>query len=161
MANQEKYSYEKLAKLSKRTHLLKAIEMLLGWDQETYMPKGAAEVRAESSELLAGIIHNEKINPEFKRALASQIDLESGEILNSRLSDEEKASVREMRRDFLKQVKLPQDFVEEFAAVTSAAHHAWIDAREHNHYATFQPHFEKIVELNQRRADYLGYDDHP
>jgi carboxypeptidase Taq len=154
MADQEKYSYDRLVRLSRKTHLLKSIALLLGWDQEIYMPKGVAEVRAESLQLLARLIHKEEINPEFKQALASQIDLESGQILNSILSDEDKANVREMRRDFLNQVKLPQEFVEKFAAVTSAAHHSWIDARERNYYPIFQPHFEKIVELNQQQADY-------
>lgn len=161
MPNTKKKPYQELVDLSKKIHLLTGTEMILSWDQEIFMPKAALEVRTESSELLASIIHKEKTSTQFQNALSKLIDLHSGDWIDNSLSDEEQASVREMRRDFLRQIKLPEEFVKKFAYVTSYAHHAWIDARKQNKFSIFQPYLEKIIELNKQRADYIGYDNHP
>ena len=105
MAESSKNPYQKLAALSKKIHLLTGIELLMGWDQETYMPKGTAKNRADASELLAGLLHQERTSSAFAKALAELVDLDSGEIKDPSLSDKQRASVREFRRDYLKQIK--------------------------------------------------------
>ena len=40
--------YAELKKLSTHTYILSGIAQLLDWDQETYMPSGAAQIRAVS-----------------------------------------------------------------------------------------------------------------
>lgn len=157
----QKTAYQKIVEISKRAYLLQGVEWLLGWDQETYMPKAAASLRAQQHELLAGLHHKELTGGPYKEALSKVIDLDSGNFLDPSLSDAQKASVFEMRRDYLKLVKLPQKFVEEFSSVTSLAHHGWIDARHKNDFKIFEPHLKKIVELNLQKAEFLGYEKHP
>ncbi|MDN3505702.1 MAG: carboxypeptidase M32 [Simkaniaceae bacterium] len=161
MTHSEKNAYQKLCALSKKGALLTTISHILGWDQETKMPHDAIELRSEQNELVASLIHKEKTDPEFAKTLSSLIDLETGEYLNNDLSDKQKAAVREWRRDYLQAVKLPNSFVEEYAKATSASIHAWQRARPENDFKTFQPHLDKIVDLNLQKAEYLGYKNHP
>ena len=79
MPNTKKKPYQELVDLSKKIHLLTGTEMILSWDQEIFMPKAALEVRTESSELLASIIHKEKTSTQFQNALSKLIDLHSGD----------------------------------------------------------------------------------
>ena len=153
--------YTSLFNLSKNATLLESTYNLLEWDQETYMPKEAIEHRSEQLELMASLIHDERTSPKYKEALSKLIDLETGVIKNTSLTKEESAAVREWRRDYLKTSKLPMEFVKEFAKTTSQALHVWAEAKRHSNFHDFAPHLEKIVELNKRKAEYLGYKKHP
>lgn len=125
------------------------------------MPSGAAEFRAQQIALIASQIHKLKTSTKFSHLLNQLIDLESGHINDPSLSDAEKGALREWRRDHLKAIKLPTSFVKTLAIATSKACHTWIRARKESKFSLFAPHLEKIVQLNQKKAELLGYQDHP
>lgn len=161
MTHSFKQYYQDLVKLSTRASLYSGINMLLDWDLETYMPKKAIEVRSQQSELIASLIHTERTSKAYEKTLSSLIDLETGTVIAGDLTSRQKAALREWRRDYLNEVKLPTSFVEKWAKVTSEATHAWSAAREANDFKAFQPHLEKVVDLVRKKADYYGYDEHP
>ncbi len=88
--------YQRLIAEIKQISLLGSCASVLGWDKQTYMPKGGAGHRAEQLALLVGMIH--------ERATAPQIGDYLEEIENSDLvSDpysEAAVNVRELRRDY-------------------------------------------------------------
>lgn len=162
MTKQEELkNYEKLHALSKQKSLLSGVTSLLDWDRETYMPKAAVGIRAEQQELLAGLIHQEKTSPAFVKALSKLIDPKSGKITATSLPPEKKAALQRWRRDYLMATALPVKFVKAFAKLTSESVTLWRRARANNSFKEFQPALEKIVAMNQEKAQYLGYDDHP
>ncbi len=126
---------------------------LLGWDQQTYMPPGGAAARAEQLATLQ------------KTAHAWFIADEIGELIEALRGagwdyDSDEASlVRVVSRDHEKARKVPGELVAEFARVTALAYEAWAKARQESDFSQFQPHLEKIVELNVRLAEALGYQD--
>lgn len=156
-----KKSYQKLFELSKQTRLLTGIVSLLDWDQETYMPLGASEIRSQQLEAMAGIIHRQKTSPIFRETLSQLINLETGEIQSKQLSATEKSALNEWRRDYIHDTALPSTFVEEFAKVSSQAVTAWRTAKKENAFLQFAPYLDRIVALNRKKADLLGYQDHP
>ena len=153
--------YQQLFNLSKNTRTLQGIVSLLDWDQETYMPPGAAGIRAEQLKTMAGLIHREKTSRKFASALSKLIDISSGKLIAKDLEPAQIASVKEMRRDYLHDTALPERFVEEFAKVTSQAIGAWRTAKNENAFQKFAPFLERIVELCRKKADFLCYQDHP
>jgi carboxypeptidase Taq len=154
-------NYDDLHKISKHAHLLSSIGGLLEWDQETHMPPGAAAIRGEQVEALAGIVHKEHTGEVFKSALNKLIDIKTGKIKASKLNEPQKAALKIWRRDFLKDTALPQNFVEEFARLTSQSQLVWRKARKENAFKQFAPYLERIVTMARKKADYLGYEDHP
>lgn len=154
-------AYDKLLTLSKAITLMSSVEGLLDWDQETYMPKDAIEVRSQQIELLASLVHRQRTSKAFAKALSTLIDNETGEIKDDRLTQAQIAALREWRRDFQKAVKLPNAFVKQFAKTTSTACHVWKTAKEHNDFKAFAPHLEKVVSLSRKKADVLGFKEHP
>ena len=154
-------SYNKLHALSKTITLMSSVEGLLDWDQETYMPRDAIEIRSQERELLASLIHRQKTSRFYAKALSALIDIESGEIKGERLTPAQIACLRQWRRDFQKAIKLPNVFVKQFAKTISTASHVWKTAKEHNDFKAFAPHLEKVVSLNRKKADILGFKEHP
>ncbi|GAB4550360.1 MAG: carboxypeptidase M32 [Phycisphaerales bacterium] len=142
---------DRLAAILREAAVLKSIDSLLDWDQETYMPKGGAELRAEQLQQLSGIVHEKTTDPiigellEAARAHAS----EAGD---ARLQ----ADLREAQRDYDKATRLPKDLVEEMARCRALGMTAWRDARQNDDFDAFLPWLEKTVELNRRKAECYG-----
>ncbi len=156
-----KKEYEKLVKYSKKLYTIFSIEALLGWDQETYMPKDGISRRSEQLAFLSSLFHTYQTKKEFETTLKKLIDLKTGKIKAKNFSKEQQVNLKEWRRNYLQAIKLPKSFVKEFSKTTSEATHAWIKARKDNNFALFEPHLEKIVKLCRKKATYLGYKDHP
>ncbi len=128
---------------------------LLSWDQQTYMPPGAAETRAQQLSTLAKIVHAHVTDP----AMSEQ--LERLEQQNVAPGSDEAALLRVARRGYERASKLPSEFVEAFSRLRSQSHHIWAEARRENDFARFEPTLEKLLEFALRQADYYGYEEHP
>src|SRR5207248_10279191 len=68
----------------------------------------------------------------------------------------EAVNVREIRRAYDRQVRLPRGLVEELARTASLSERAWADARRAADFGRFRPWLEKVVRLKQREAEALG-----
>lgn len=161
MPKTKKTPYDQLADLSKNIAVFFSIQNLLEWDQETYMPHGTIDFRSQQSEAMASYVHKLKTSDRFTHLLSQLIDLDSGNVLDPSMTDQQKAALREWRRDHLRAIKLPPTFVKSFANTCSKAIHAWSGAKKLSNFNNFAPHLEKIVHLCQKKAEYLGYENHP
>ena len=159
--SQSQKDYHHLHNLSRATRVLAGISSLLEWDQETYMPRDAAKIRAEQLEVLAGIVHVKKTSKTFANALSKLININTGKVKSKGLSQAQEAALREWRRDYLKETALPKRFVEEWAKLTSQAVLVWREAKEKNAFQHFAPFLDKLVSMARKKADYIGYRDHP
>jgi carboxypeptidase Taq len=140
-------AYPQLLALSREASLIGATSALLAWDQETYMPQGAGERRAEQLELMAKLGHDRATDPRIGGWLA-ECKAASGD-------EDRSATVREMQRDFDRATRLPTSLVAELAATESRAQQAWATARAGSDFAQFSPWLEKMIHLQQQKADCL------
>ena len=150
--------------LSKILQDIKKIESaasVLHWDQETYMPEGGGDYRADVLAYLSLLQHQMATGQALRDELSRHIDYQTGEIINITLSDEEKRLVELVWKDLKKQVALPDEFVEEMSKHASATQQAWIKARKENNYSAYAPYLEKMIELKKREAEYYGYIEQP
>ncbi len=126
----------------------------LSWDQETYLPSGAAGFRAGQLSTLMGISHEMFIGGKTNELLS---DLKT----NKSLSDKEQKNVELIEEEYKKQNKYATAFVEQMSQAVSAAFNAWQQARKENKYEIFSPHLEKLISLKKQECDLLGYESHP
>jgi carboxypeptidase Taq len=145
-------AYDELIRRSKEQALLASCSSLLGWDEQTYMPRGGAEHRGNQMALLAGLHHEKATDPKIGGLLA---ELESSGLLGEPESPMA-VNVREIRRSYDRLTKLPRALVEELARTATLAQQAWIAARQESEFGPFRPWLEKIVHLKQREAACLG-----
>lgn len=153
--------YAAMVEKSTAIHHYDSILMLLHWDQETYMPPGGISVRSEQIAQLSELIHEEKRSQSYKTALEKLVHLKSGLIKAKGLTQEQRAAVREWHKDYTRATLLPSSFVKAFSQVTSEASQVWATAKKSNNFALFAPFLEKIIRMNQEKAEILGFEDHP
>jgi carboxypeptidase Taq len=126
---------------------------VLEWDQETYMPDGAAQARAHQIATLRKLAHEFFTADEVGRLLE---DLAPG-LSEADPVSTEASLVRVARRDYDKATRIPAALVAEMAEAVALGKQAWKQAREMNTFRTFAPHLERLIDLNIRKAEALGY----
>ena len=79
---------------------------------------------------------------------------------DSTLTEDQQANIREIRRRYDKAVKLPSDFVAEFALTRSQALVAWQEARAESDFTKFKSHLAKLIDMTNKKIDYYGVVEH-
>lgn len=130
---------------------------LLSWDQETYMPPGGVEARAQQLSTLSRLSHVRFTSDEVGKLL----DELEGYAAGLDYDSDDAALFRVARRDYDLAHKVPAELVAEAAHAGSVARPAWIEARQKADFSIFAPFLKKNVELSRRQAEALGYEDHP
>lgn len=147
-------AYEELIAEQKRVALLNSCGHVLGWDRETYMPRGGTEHRANQLSLLAGLGHQWATSSQIGDLLNQLEDADLGDP-----ASEQAVNVREARRGYDRATKLPQALVEELTKVTSLAQQAWMDSRKADDFSVFEPWLDKIIKLKRDEANAVGFGD--
>jgi carboxypeptidase Taq len=126
---------------------------LMGWDSETYMPRGGVEERsvalAELS-LLSRRLLLENIAPLVDKLVGVE-----------GLNDFERGVVRVLWRNVERLRRIPEGIQYELAKLRGEAPVVWREARETDDFEKFKPYLSRIVELKRQVAELLGYDEHP
>ncbi len=148
-------TYDEFIGRVKELQTSRAIEALLDWDQETYMPKRAAEDRADQLALIAGLSH-EKLTADELGDLLTRLESED-------LADDHVlvTNVREVRREHDRAIKLPKSLVQEIARTSTLGKDAWVGARKESDFSKFAPHLERLLDLKRQVADLVGWTTEP
>ncbi len=146
-------SYTELIQLSREASVLASTLALLQWDAEIYMPRGGVTHRGEQMALVAGLVHDRATDPRIGELLTAV----EGSVLVSDGESAAAVNVRELRRDFDRETRLPRRLVEEMARVSAQSAQAWAEARDHNDFKSFAPWLDQTFALAREKADALGY----
>ncbi len=144
-------------------HLASAAS-LLSWDQETYMPAGGGQARADQLATLQGLAHDKLTAPDMADLLARWVDPATGasrETPGDPWDETALALLREVWRDFSRAKKLPSDFVRTLGRECSLAQQVWTEAKRTDDFALFLPNLRKLITLKREEAQYRGYEDSP
>ncbi|MCB0073599.1 MAG: hypothetical protein KDE20_19160, partial [Caldilineaceae bacterium] len=151
-------AYEQLTQELRQLALLRSCGAVLGWDEQTYLPRHGAEHRAEQLALLAGLSHERATSPLIAELLAELNDdgAPGGE------GSPAAANVHEARRSYERATKLPRRLVEELSRVGTLAQQAWVEARKADNFDQFRPWLEQTIQLKIEEAQALGSESgHP
>jgi carboxypeptidase Taq len=148
------HAYDEMIALSRAETLLASCLDVLEWDEEVCMPKRGVEHRAEQRALLAGMVHDRGTDPRYEELLGA---VEGSELVGDP-DGPAAVNVREIRREFDRERRMPRRLVEEWARVTAMAQQSWSEARRRDDFASFAPWLERIFALARERADAVGYE---
>jgi len=150
--NQAQSVFQQTYQYVRETTLLESTLALLEWDERTGLPANAGEHRAAQVTFLSGLVHQRKTSAQFGDWLneLSQSDLMSQP--NSPIG----ASIRGMKRDFDKNIQLPETLVKRIAHAVTVGQQVWSEAKPKNDFASFLHHLNSIVELRREEASILS-----
>lgn len=149
-------NYNRLLARFNKIARLGQLSGLAGWDQQTYMPPGAAEARGEQLAVISELIHEMTVADETAQLISSA----EAEIATLDCDSDEVRSLRVVRRSHELATKIPGQLVAEASRHQSVAMPLWAQARAESDYSKFAPALEKSIELARQVAEHLGYKDH-
>jgi carboxypeptidase Taq len=129
---------------------------LLGWDQQTYMPKGGAEDRGNTVSTLSRMFH-EKFTSDEMGGLIEELT-PYAETLDPDSIDA--CLIEAVSERYDKQTRVPGEWVVENAKTTTIAHQTWEKARADKNFELFRPHLEHVIDLRRRFAGFFEPYDH-
>ncbi|MDU8944976.1 carboxypeptidase M32 [Ovoidimarina sediminis] len=130
-------AYDDLMAFQRETEALAQIAGRLSWDQETMMPPGAAVQRAEEMAAIETVLHARRTDPRLGEWLAAAEPADAVA----------EAQLREIRRSYDRQTKVPARLAAEIARITSLAQGIWAEARANEDWEAFAPTLQTIVRL--------------
>ncbi len=148
-------TYRQLCDSVRETALLKSASALLQWDERTMLPRRGGEYRAEQVAMLAGLIHTHQTDPQLGEWLHELSD----DAPSNQTTDDQSVTVRELKREYEKQTKLPRRLVEELAQASVLGQQKWSIARQDNDFDAFASQLETILHLKREQAEAIGYED--
>ncbi|MTH80057.1 carboxypeptidase M32 [Paracoccus aestuariivivens] len=139
-------AFDDLLAFQRQTEALSSISERLGWDQETVMPRGATEQRAEEVAAIETVLHERRTDPRIGEWLdqAEAKDAEDQRILDL------------ISREFGRASRIPARLATELARQTSLAQGVWADARAKDAPEEFMPVLSDILMLKREEASVLA-----
>ena len=139
-------TYDDLMAFQRETEALAQVAGRLGWDQETVMPRGAAEQRSEEMAAMEGVLHARRTD----RRIADWLG-------QARAADDVAAAqLRLIRRSYERATKVPGRLAQEIARVTSMAQGIWAEARAKEDVPGFLPVLAEVIRLRQEEGAALA-----
>ncbi len=135
---------ERLGELSDLGHA----GQLMAWDQQVMMPAEGAAGRGEALATISRMHHDRLVDPE----LATLLDV---------AAEAEPLIARAVRRDHDVARRVPGELTAEMSRAGSDGYAAWLQAREANDYAAFEPALRRNIELARRYAACFPESEHP
>ena len=152
--NVQNNTVKKLLEKYREIALLNEIISTLHWDLNVNLPRKGSEQRSHQITYLTSLITDKWIDPEIKFLLDECNSIE-------KLTQEEKAIVRNLNRAAKFYFQVPKKLILEQSEITSRAFVIWSEAKVNNDFKSFEPILSKIVDLTRSVADYLGYKENP
>lgn len=142
-------AFQELMSFQRDTEALSHIAERLGWDQETVMPRGAADQRAEEIGALESVLHARRTDPRIEDWLArAEATTEAG----ARALDL-------IARSYNRNTRIPARLAAELARLTSLSQGIWAEARAAEDPSAFLPTLEEVVRLKREEAECLSDGD--
>ena len=135
-----------LLAFQRQTEALSSVAERLGWDQETVMPRGAVEQRAEEMAAIEAVLHERRTDPR----IGEWLDVAEPQ------SEAEARSVELIARDFNRASRIPAKLAQELARLTSLSQGIWADARANDAPEDFLPTLDQVLVLKQDEAAALA-----
>lgn len=145
--------YDRMMEIQQEVSDLHGALSLMGWDQETYMPRKGGATRGRQLATLSGIAHARFTSDEMGEAIKGA----GAETLDA----DQAVNLREIAWSYDRAKKLPTALVKALAETSSNAIEVWREAREKNDFPAFAPYIAKLVDLQKQAADAIGYKDEP
>jgi carboxypeptidase Taq len=145
---------EKLAQLRQHLARIEDIEgaiRLMNWDMQTYMPPGATQTRADQKAALVGLAQEMRTDEAFGQLLEELLP----QLDELDFDSDEASMIRVNWREYQWVAKIPTPKWVAFSEASTLAHEAWKEAREKDQFKIFQPHLEKLLELQIEFTEFL------
>ena len=144
---------EQLKQKSRKITNIEEASEILHWDQEVMMPEKGVEARQQQLSVLSGLSHQILVSEELGNAIEN--------IEPENLSQGDKSSYREIKREHNRSTSVDQELVEKISSQSSQTLDKWKKARKEGDFNIVKEDLEELVELKREYARQIDPDEEP
>lgn len=133
-----------------RSVALTAALALFEWDAETLAPEEAADHTGKVIGILSEDYFKSLINPEVK-SLLGRLEQEEN---YAKLTLEQKATIRELRRTYKQLASIPSKEYADFCELANKSSSVWAKAKKNDDFTLFEEYLKRIVDYKKQFASY-------
>ncbi|WP_256533641.1 carboxypeptidase M32 [Halovivax cerinus] len=152
-------AYDALLERYERYSNLRHVERLLEWDQQVTMPAGGAPARADQFGAVSAA-GNDVLAAAETGDLIERIE-EAEANGEATLDEDQRAVVREIRREYDRTATVPNDLASDLSAYRTESRGIWEAAKAADDYDAFAPRLDGLVELERERSAAIDPDRDP
>ncbi|MBI5876534.1 MAG: carboxypeptidase M32 [Chloroflexi bacterium] len=130
---------------------------ILNWDARTQMPPGGAQTRASQLATLAEIAQDRFAGDTTARLL----DAAEAALSGASPDSYEVRAVRQTREAYEVARRIPSALAADMAEYEPVAQSVWGEARRTSNFPLFAPYLSRMVAMQRKLADAIGYQAHP
>ncbi len=145
---------DKFRELKDRLAVVNDLQMaarVLAWDQETYMPPGGAEARAQQMGTLLSLAHEKFTSDEIGHLLDDLKPYEASLPYDS----DDASLLRVARREYEKRTRVPAAFVARQTETQALSYNTWVAARPASAFDAVAPWLERILDLSREYSAFF------
>ena len=130
---------------------LNAAKSLLGWDHQTYMPKGGVKDRSEQIATLSRLVHQKSTSGDMGSLL------EKLDIYRKQLDPESNDAclLTQVKRIYDKETRIPTAWITNFSRIITLGQSAWQNAKRDSDFSIFLPHLQEIILMRQEYSSFF------
>lgn len=147
-------AWDELSQYISQLDTLAGIGGLLAWDQQVIMPSNSAEGRAQQSELIGRLYHEQATSPRLSELIEAVAALPQPTI-------EQQAAVRNLRRTYVRSTCVPPKLASNIAKASASGITAWGDAKKEKNFKRFAKNLQANLDLALERAQAIDSSRHP
>ena len=142
--------FERLQPYLDKSYAYRVALVMLSFDNSTIAPKEAITFTSKAIGILSGESYATLINADVKQLLEAL----SSEEEQEKLSVNEKAIVRDMKKSFKDLELIPAEEYQAYQMVLAKAAPVWEEAKNTNNYELFAPVLEEVIAYSKKFAGY-------
>ena len=135
-----------------KIHYLSCATNVLYWDARVYMPRKGSDFRSNVLGYLSGELYKLQTSPKIQEFIEYFDPINDLDVVT-------RAMVDNVKLEYEKTKKIPEDRFTEYNILVSKSENAWKEAKDNSDFTIFQPYLEKIVNFQKEFIGYWGYKD--
>ncbi|MCC9602839.1 carboxypeptidase M32 [Stieleria sp. JC731] len=144
--------FQSVCQTARQAALFQSAADALEWDERTGMPVQGGSYRADQVSALRSTVHRLRTDPKYGESL----DQLSEQCKDLAPASDNAATIRELKRDFKRDCKLPIDLVSRLSSVTVRGQQIWDRARKEDSFAMFKDILSEIVHLKREAGERMA-----
>lgn len=142
---------DNLLKYLERIDKINYIINILRWEMDTIAPKKSFDYLIDVSTKYELEVFDLVTSSEYIKLIDAVIN--SKEF--NELEEDERRYINKLKNDYLKFIRVPKDFYEEYSILKSNSLNAWVEAKEKDNYLIFKPYLTKIIDMTKKYYRYM------
>lgn len=129
---------------------LNYLSEILNWEMDTISPKKSIDYLINLQTKLSLKAFKLQTDKKYITLLNNFINSEEF----NKITDEEKSMLQFMKKQYLIEKNIPEDFYEEYTKTLLISKDNWLKAKKENDYNIFKPYLNKVIELTKKLYEY-------